>query len=149
MWFQGLLGWFRLAVKSVASATRRLTRWNSTSQSIKIWHGDSSFATRCPSHTRVPNLKPQINAPLLEIVPGQVVQAVAVWFFGSRQNHAAAAWTVGTGARQWLERSNLLIQPILTPENTWTTSHAPCAALTLSMPHVALRRRVRLCWLRI
>ena len=59
---------------------------------------------------------------------------------GSQQNHAAAAWTVATGARQWFELPNLLIQPILPPENTGTTSHAPYTALTLSLAHVALRR---------
>ena len=47
------------------------------------------------------------------------------WFCGSRQNHAAAAWTVGTGARQWLERSNLLMQPILTPKDAWTEKYFP------------------------
>ena len=71
------------------------------------------------------------------------------WVFGSRQNHAAAAWTVGTGARQWLERSNLLIQPILAPENTGTVTPAPCTALTLSMPHAAVRRRMASRWLRM
>ena len=58
--------------------------------------------------------------------------------------HSAAAWAVRRGARQWLERSNLLIQPILTPENAGTTSHAPCTALTLSLAHVAVRRRMPL-----
>ena len=66
------------------------------------------------------------------------------WVYESQRNHAAAAWTVGTGARQWFELSNLLIQPILTPENAGTTSHAPCTALTLSLAHVAVRRRMPL-----
>ena len=60
-------------------------------------------------------------------------------FCGRRQNNPAAAWTGARGARQWFERSNLLIQPILAPHNTWTTSRAPYPAHTLSLPHVAVR----------
>ena len=63
-------------------------------------------------------------------------------FCGCQQNHAAAAWTVATGDIQWFERSDLLIQPILAPHNTWTTSRAPYTALTLSLPHVAVRSQM-------
>jgi hypothetical protein len=51
---------------------------------------------------------------------------------------------VGRGARQWFELSKLLIQPILAPQNTGTTSFALYIALTLPMPCIAVRSRMAL-----
>ena len=131
-WFLGLQGWFKWAEQSVASAHRRLHEVNSTSFKVLGEKNASSFAIRCCAHTRVLNIESHMHAPILETVHGQVLHAIPVVLrksADSQQNHAAAAWTVATGARQWLERSNLLIQPILTPKDAWTTSHTPYAAL--------------------
>ena len=76
MWFQALLGWFTWAVQSVASAHRRLHEVNPTSFKLLGEANAASFAPRCPSHTRVLSLKPHMIGTLLEIVPGQVVQAI-------------------------------------------------------------------------
>ena len=51
---------------------------------------------------------------------------------------------MGRGARQWFELSKLLIQPILAPQNTGTTSFALYIALTLPMPCIAVRSRMAL-----
>ena len=56
-WFLALLAWFNWAVQSVASAHRRLTRWNSTSFKSPGGKFAASFATCCLSHSRVLNLK--------------------------------------------------------------------------------------------
>ena len=65
-------------MQSVASAHRRLHEVNSTLRSIEIWHGDSSFATLCESHTCVLTINPIEIVALLEIVHGQVLQAIPV-----------------------------------------------------------------------
>ena len=74
--FLALLNEFRRVVQSVASAHRRLNEVNSTSQRIEIWHGAASFAPHFRTHTRVLNIKPHMTVALLEIVPGQVVDAI-------------------------------------------------------------------------
>ena len=76
--FQGLLAWFRRVLQSVASAHRRLNEVNSTSQRIEIWHGAASFPPRFRTHTRVLNLESHMTVALLEIMPGQVPDAIPV-----------------------------------------------------------------------
>jgi hypothetical protein len=60
MWFLALLGWFKWAEQSVASAPTRLTRWNSAFFKVLGRWNAASFAPRCPSHTRVLSLKPHM-----------------------------------------------------------------------------------------
>ena len=100
MWFLALLGWFKWAEQSVASAPTRLTRWISTFFKSSGGNGDDSFATRCLSRSRVLNLKPQITAPLLEIVPGQVLQAFAVVLWKSAEPRCSGMDSGNGGAKQ-------------------------------------------------
>ena len=53
--------------------------------------------------------------------------------------HSAAAWAVRRGARPWLERRRLILQPIQPPPTLGTMPNTPYLALTLELLHVSLR----------
>ena len=76
--FLALLNEFRRVVQSVASAHRRLHEVIPTSFKSCGGDGAASFAPPFRTHTRVLNIKPLMIGTLLEIVPGQVVDAIPV-----------------------------------------------------------------------
>ena len=54
-------------------------------------------------------------------------------------NHSAAARAMAVGARPWLERRRLILQPIQPPPTLGTMPNTPYLALTLELLHVSLR----------
>ena len=54
-------------------------------------------------------------------------------------NHCAAARVMAVGARPWLERRRLILQPIQPPPTLGTMPNTPYLALTLELLHVSLR----------
>ena len=56
-----------------------------------------------------------------------------------RTNHSAAARVMAVGARPWLERRRLILQPIQPPQTLGTMPNTPYLALTLELLHVSLR----------
>ena len=54
-------------------------------------------------------------------------------------NHCAAARVMAVGARPWLERRRLILQPIQPPQTLGTMPNTLYLALTLEILHVSLR----------